>query len=59
MLAIGRDRSNEVKALIILESPFVKDIIGIDNDKYIFIDGEYPYQFYIYIQIRFILNWMK
>ena len=42
MLAIGRDRSNEVKALIILESPFVKDIIGIDNDKYIFIDGEYP-----------------
>lgn len=41
-LAIGREKSEEISALVILEAPFVKDITGIDNDKYIFIDDEYP-----------------
>lgn len=41
-LAIGRDRSDDIRALVILESPFVKDIVGIDGDRYIFTDKGYP-----------------
>lgn len=41
-LAIGRERSTEISALIILESPFVKDIVGIEGNKYIFTEEEYP-----------------
>ncbi|MGI6072262.1 MAG: alpha/beta hydrolase family protein [Lachnospiraceae bacterium] len=41
-LAVGRQRNKDIKALIILESPFAADIIGIDGDKYVFTDEEYP-----------------
>lgn len=41
-LAVGRQRSHEIKALVILESPFAEDIIGIEGDKYIFTKEEYP-----------------
>lgn len=32
-LAIGRERSQEISALVILKSPFVTDIVGIEGDK--------------------------
>lgn len=41
-LAIGRERSEEISALVILESPFVKDIVGVEGDEYIFTEEEYP-----------------
>lgn len=41
-LAIGRERSQEISALVILESPFVTDIVGIEGDKYVFKESEYP-----------------
>lgn len=41
-LAIGRERSTEISSLIILESPFIADILGIEGNKYIFTDEEYP-----------------
>ncbi len=42
VLAIGREKSEYISALVILEAPFIKDIIGIDGDKYIFTDQKYP-----------------
>jgi len=41
-LAVGRDRSEEIRAMVILEAPFARDIIGIDGDQYVFVDEEYP-----------------
>jgi predicted alpha/beta hydrolase family esterase len=41
-LAIGRQRSEDVRALVVLESPFVADIIGIDGNRFVFTDEEYP-----------------
>ncbi|NLL92230.1 MAG: hypothetical protein GX222_07445 [Ruminococcaceae bacterium] len=41
-LAIGRQRSEDVRALVILESPFVADIIGIDGNSFVFTEEEYP-----------------
>ncbi|MDO5014963.1 MAG: hypothetical protein Q4E28_03310 [Clostridia bacterium] len=41
-LAVGKQRAENIKALVILESPFVKDIVAIDDNKYIFNKDEYP-----------------
>lgn len=41
-LAIGRERSSQISALIILEAPFVKDIVGIEGNHYRFTEEEYP-----------------
>lgn len=41
-LALGRQRSEDMRALVILESPFIADITGIDRNKYIFTDEDYP-----------------
>ncbi len=41
-LAIGRERSQEISALVILESPFVTDIVGVEGDEYVFKESEYP-----------------
>lgn len=41
-LAIGRQRSSQIKALVILESPFISDIVGIDGNEYVFTKEEYP-----------------
>lgn len=40
-LGIGRQR-DDVKAVIALESPFMYDIIGVENDAFVFIDTVYP-----------------
>lgn len=41
-LAVGRQKADYIRALVILESPFAKDIVGIDGNKYVFTDVEYP-----------------
>jgi len=41
-LALGRQRSEDIRALVILEAPFFADITGTDGDKFIFTDKEYP-----------------
>lgn len=41
-LAIGRERPEDVFSLVILEAPFVKDILSIKDGKYIFVDEDYP-----------------
>lgn len=41
-LALGRQRSEDMRALVILESPFFADITGIDGNKFVFTDEEYP-----------------
>lgn len=41
-LAVGRQKADYIRALVILESPFAKDIVGIDGNKYVFTDAEYP-----------------
>jgi len=41
-LALGRQRSEDIRALMILESPFLADITGTDGDKFVFTDEEYP-----------------
>lgn len=41
-LAIGREKSEDIQALVILEAPFFADIIGIDGDKYVFTEEDYP-----------------
>lgn len=41
-LAIGRQRSEEIRAMVILESPFFGDMIGTDGDRFVFTDQEYP-----------------
>lgn len=40
-LGIGRMRT-DISAVIALESPFMVDIIGVENDEFVFIDEEYP-----------------
>lgn len=42
VLAVGRDRSEEIRAMVILEAPFSGDIIGIEGDQYVFTNEEYP-----------------
>jgi hypothetical protein len=42
VLAVGREKSENIRAMVILEAPFAKDIIGIDGDEYIFTDEDYP-----------------
>ncbi len=42
VLAVGRQKADFIRALVILESPFAKDIVGIDGNKYVFTDVEYP-----------------
>lgn len=42
VLAVGRERSEDIQALVVLETPFVKDITGIENGKYQFMKEEYP-----------------
>jgi dienelactone hydrolase len=41
-LAVGRERSKDIKALVILEAPFASDIVGIDGEQYVFTDERYP-----------------
>ncbi len=41
-LAIGRQRPQDVQALVILEAPFAKDIQGIKDGKYVFNEETYP-----------------
>lgn len=41
-LGLGRQRPKDIQALVILESPFAKDIEGIEGEKYVFTDEEYP-----------------
>ena len=40
-LAIPRER-DDVDAVIALESPFLYDIVGVENDAFVFVDGAYP-----------------
>ena len=40
-LGIGRQRDH-VHAVIALEAPFMYDIVGVDNDAFVFIDAIYP-----------------
>ena len=40
-LAIPRQR-DDIKAVIALESPFLYDIIGAENDEFVFVDQPYP-----------------
>jgi pimeloyl-ACP methyl ester carboxylesterase len=40
-LGIGRQR-DDVKAVIALEAPFLYDIVGVENDAFVFIDAVYP-----------------
>lgn len=41
-LAVGRERAEQVKALVVLESPFAMDIEGIEGEEYIFTDEPFP-----------------
>jgi pimeloyl-ACP methyl ester carboxylesterase len=41
VLGIGRQR-RDVRAVIALESPFLADIIGVEDDAFLFIDEPYP-----------------
>lgn len=40
-LGIGRQRS-DISAVIALEAPFMYDIVGVKNDRFLFIDQPYP-----------------
>ena len=40
-LGIGRQR-DDIKAVIALEAPFMYDIVGVDTDKFVFIEAIYP-----------------
>jgi pimeloyl-ACP methyl ester carboxylesterase len=42
VLALGRQRPEDLRALVVLEAPFVRDILGIENDQYIFTKEVYP-----------------
>lgn len=42
VLAIGRQRPADIKNLVVLEAPFVKDIKGIEDNQYVFVKEEYP-----------------
>lgn len=41
VLAIPRQR-DDVDAVIVLESPYLYDIVGMEDDKFIWLDEEYP-----------------
>ncbi|MDO5045033.1 MAG: hypothetical protein Q4E22_07060 [Coriobacteriia bacterium] len=41
-LAIGRQRPEDISSLVILEAPFVKDIVSIEADSYVFTEKDYP-----------------
>lgn len=41
-LAIGRERPERIRALVILEAPFVKEIVAIEGEEYLFEEEEYP-----------------
>ncbi len=41
-LAIGRERQDAIRGLVILEAPFVHEITGIEGDRYVFNEEEYP-----------------
>ncbi len=41
-LAVGRERNQQIRALVILESPFIQDIVGIEGNEYVFTKEEYP-----------------
>lgn len=41
-LALARQRARDINALVILEAPFIGDIVGVDGDKYVFTDEPYP-----------------
>lgn len=40
-LGIGRQRS-DIKAVIALEAPFMYDIVGVEDDDFVFINADYP-----------------
>ena len=40
-LGIGRQR-DDVRAVVALEAPFMYDIVGVENDEFVFIDAVYP-----------------
>lgn len=40
-LGVGRSRS-DIDAVIALESPFLCDILAVENDSFVFVDEEYP-----------------
>lgn len=42
VLAIGREKHDYIRAMIILEAPFAGDIIGIEGDEYVFVKEDYP-----------------
>ncbi len=42
MLGIGRKYPEKFKKMVILESPFVKDISKIENGEFVFISDDYP-----------------
>ncbi len=57
VLAIGRERSDVLSALVVLEAPFIKDIVGIENDKYIFTSQDYPLPIlHIYSEVFYQMN---
>lgn len=41
-LEVGRIKSSLFKGIIVLEAPFIGSITGVENDKYTFINEEYP-----------------
>ncbi len=41
-LAVGRQRSDEILGVIALEGPYVGDITGVEDGKYLFTATEYP-----------------
>lgn len=41
-LAVGRQRSDEILGVIALEGPYVGDITGVEDGKYLFAATEYP-----------------
>lgn len=41
-LEVGRNRANALLGIIALESPFFGDIVGIEGEKYLFSEKEYP-----------------
>ncbi|MDO5302203.1 MAG: alpha/beta fold hydrolase [Tissierellia bacterium] len=41
-LALGRERPEDILALVILEAPFAGDIVGIRGEEFLFVEEEYP-----------------
>lgn len=40
-LGIGRQRS-DIRAVVALEAPFMYDIVGVEDDQFVFVDQAYP-----------------